>query len=149
MAIEIPYHTHNGVDAPQIEFDFLETRKHYERHTIIDADAATAANYGVFFTAPWPCVVTGVWESHNTAGTDAGAVGLNIEKLTGTQALDGGTTILTSNINLKAAAHTQQEPALVVNINSRQLNKGDRLAMKDSGTLTAVNNVTVILEVIY
>lgn len=107
---------------------------------------ATAANYGVVFIAPKKCVVKSVREAHTTLGTDGSAVGLNLEKLTGTQALDGGTALLSANINLKGAVNTVQSGTLITTAASLQLNAGDRLALKDSGTLTAVAGVSVTIE---
>lgn len=129
------------------EFQSLLNKRLYVHHTVIGADAATAGNYGVFWIAPFDCVVESVREVHQTAGSDAGAVTLQIEKLTGTQALDAGTTLLASAIDLKGAANTVVTPALSTTIATNQLLAGDRLALKDSGTLTAVNNVTVLIEI--
>ena len=120
--------------------------------TIQDTDAATAANYGVFFTASFPCEVMAISESHKTAGSDGGAVTVNVEKLTSGQALDAGVTLLSTAFNLKATANT---PAHVPSSSysfvfgtARQLDRGHRLALKDAGTLTAVAhlNVTCFLK---
>lgn len=112
-----------------------------------DTAAATAANYGVFFIAPFACTVVSVREAHTAAGTDAGAVTLDIEKLTGTQALDAGVAVLgATKINLKGAANTVQAPALTATAADKTLAAGDRLALKDTGTLTAVAGVTVTVE---
>lgn len=108
---------------------------------------ATAANYGVFFVAPFACEVVSVRESHETAGTDAGAVTLDIEKLTGTQAPDAGVAVLgATKINLKGTANTVQAPALTGTTADKQLAAGDRLCLKDAGTLTAVAGVAVTVE---
>lgn len=152
MALEevlIPKHQHTGVDAPQVEFTDLATRKHVVHWTIYGADAATAGNYGVFFTAPWPCFVTYFSEVHQTAGSDAGAVTLDLEKLTGTQAPDAGVSVLSSTLSLKGTANTVTAGTLTATIANRRLAKHERFALKDAGVLTAVANVTVMIEVQY
>ncbi len=116
--------------------------------TILAGDAAaTAANYGVFFIAPFACEVVSVRESHTAAGTDAGAVTLDIEKLTGTQAPDSGVAVLgATKINLKGTANTVQSPALTGTTANKQLAAGDRLCLKDTGVLTGVAGLAVTVE---
>ena len=108
--------------------------------------SATATNYGVFFIANRPIEITKIKEVHNTAGSDGSAVTLQIEKLTGTTALDSGSTILNTAFNLKGTANTvvsyQGYKDLTIN---RQLVEGDRLALKDAGTLTNVAGVCVTI----
>ena len=109
------------------------------------SDAATASNYGIFFVNPLEnvLVVYSVAEVHQAAGTDSGAVTLQIERLQGTEALDSGDELLLTAFDLKGAANTVQYGTLVANGELLQLNKGDRLALKDAGTLTDVQNVCV------
>lgn len=145
----VPDHYHDGIENQQVTFDNLKERKHIINHTIVGTAAATAANYAVFWIAPWSCVITKIKEVHQTAGSDAGSVTLDIEKLTGTQALDAGASALSSTFNLKAIANTVQTGSLTTTLANRRLAAGDRLAMKDSGTLTNVSNVTIITEVQY
>ncbi|MEW6016493.1 MAG: hypothetical protein AB1760_00300 [Pseudomonadota bacterium] len=115
--------------------------------TLDGANAATAANYGVFFIAPFACTVVSVREAHTAAGTDAGAVTLDIEKLTGTQAPDAGVAVLgATKIDLKGAANTVQSPALTATAADKTLAAGDRLCLKDTGVLTAVAGVAVTVE---
>lgn len=114
--------------------------------TLDGAAAATAANYGLFFIAPFACEVVSVREAHTAAGTDAGAVTLDIEKLTGTQAPDAGVSVLGATVNLKGAVNTVQAPALTGTTANKQLAAGDRLCLKDAGTLTAVAGVAVAVE---
>lgn len=139
-------HRHNGFDTSKIEFEDINRKIIYKDYTIYGADAATAANYGVFCIVPKACVVTGIQEVHQTAGTDGSAVTLNIEKLTGTTALGSGSEILSTAFSLKATANTVQDGSLSMDLSSRTLAKGDRLALKDTGTLTSVANVTVKIE---
>lgn len=108
--------------------------------------AATASHYGVFFTAPFPCEIVRVSIVHSTAGSDAGAVTLQLEKLTGTQALDAGVAVLAATYDLKGTANTVAYPALTTTKVDRILEKGNRLALDDAGTLTAVAGVQVTVE---
>lgn len=108
--------------------------------------AATASHYGVFFTAPFPCEIVRVSIVHSTAGSDAGSVSLQLEKLTGTQALDAGVAVLAAGYDLKGTANTVAFPALTTTKANRILEKGNRLALDDAGTLTAVAGVQVTVE---
>lgn len=116
------------------------------RHAIIGTAAAGAANYAVFFIAPFKLEITGFYEVHQTAGSDGGTVTLQLERLQVAEALDAGDTLLAAALNLKAAADTVQTGVLITSArDSLVLSKGDRLALKDAGTLTAVANVVVIV----
>ena len=144
----VPEHFHTGSDLAQINYANIYQKKVYVQHTIYGVDAATAGNYGVFFISPFQCYINSIREVHQTAGSDAGAVTLTIEKLTGTQALDAGVSTLSSTINLKGTANTVVTPTLTGTNPNRNLAIGDRLAMDDAGTLTAVANVTVMVELL-
>jgi len=150
----LAFHTHTGIDMNKVKFDDLDRRREVVYHTLFGATAATAANFGVFFIAYAPCIVTAFKEVHETAGTDGGAVTLQLEKLTGTQALDAGTTVLATALDLKATANTVQTGVFAtststVPLSSLNLAVGDRLALKDAGALTSLAGVTVLLEVTF
>ena len=142
----LPDHYHNKIDSSPVFWADLASRKVYIHHTIAGLAAATATNYGVFFIAPFPCYLSLLKEVHQTAGSDGGAVTLTLEKLTGTQALDAGTAMLSTTLSLKATADTVQTGTISPTLTSINLASGDRIAMKDAGTLTSVANVTVLLE---
>lgn len=144
--IALPTHYHNGFDSNQVNFADLYQRKIWVHHTIVGTAAATATNYGVFLIVPIACLVTKIQEVHMTLGTDAGAVSLNIEKLTGTQALDAGSALLSTAFDLKASVNVVRTGTLTTTSSVRSLARGDRLAMDDAGTLTSVYNVTVSVE---
>lgn len=135
--------------AERFDFTFLKNKVQYITQTLTGIEAATASNYGVFFIAPFPCAILSVREVHGTAGSDGGSVGLNIEKLTGTQALGSGVDVLSSDLSLKATANTVQEGVITTTIANRNLAKNERLALKDVGTLTAVADVAITIEVLY
>lgn len=135
-------------DDPNFEWRLLKRKLIVESHSLDGTQGATAGNYGVFCHAIASCVVEAVWISHQTAGTDAGAVTVDIEKLTSGVALDSGTTCLASAYSLKGTINTPVNCALNADISRLQIGRGDRLALKDSGTLTAVAGVcvTVVLR---
>ena len=115
------------------------------RHSLPGTSAATAANYGVFFIAPYKCKVLRIQERHRTLGTDGGAVTLNVEKVPSGTAEGGGTAIATA-VSLKATVDTNQTYTLSTTEASTELAAGDALALTDAGTLTAVADVTVTVE---
>lgn len=139
-------HYHNSFDSNRISWADLYQRKIWVHHTIQGAQAATGTNFGVFFIVPVPCLVTSFKEVHQTAGTDGGAVTLDLEKLTGTTAPDSGVSALSAVLSLKTTANTVQAAVITTTNANRTLAINDRLCMKDAGTLTALANVTVLLE---
>jgi len=141
-------HQHTGLDFSRVVWDNISTKKLYIHHTLYGANAATAANYGTFFIVPFACVVNGFKEIHQVAGSDAGAVTLTLEKLTGTTAPDSGAVVLSAALSLKATANTLQEGVMTITNADRTLAKDDRLCLKDAGTLTNVSNVSVLIELI-
>lgn len=146
----IPQENNNGFEQ-DVRFDYRFLRNKTEQINIVlaGADAATAANYGVFTWIRANAVIEEVWETHKTAGSDAGAVTVDIEKLGSGVALDSGTTILSTALSLKSTANTPQQGILKSDISARQLARGDRLALKDSGTLTSVDHVVVSIVIRY
>ena len=130
-------------------FDYRFLRNKTELITVVvpDTDAATTTRYGVFFIAQAACVVEDVWEVHRALGTNGGAVTVDIEKLTSGQALDAGTTCLATALSLKTTIDVPQQGTLHATISRRQLARGDRLALKDAGTLTSVAHVCVTVVV--
>lgn len=106
----------------------------------------TAANYGLFFTATRPCEVLKVKEVHTVAGDDNAT--LDIEKLTGTTAIESGSSILTAVFDLTSTANTVVTKSGTGLSSSRGLLEGDRLALKDGGNLTVIEGVQVTLYLI-
>lgn len=133
-------HAHTGIDQTK-KLDNL----YVIRFTVPGLLAATATNYSVIDNIPFPIEIIAIYESHTTAGSDAGAVSLNIEKLTGTQALDAGTVLLSTAFNLKGTANTVNTGALTSTRPDLKLLQGHRLALKDSGTLTDVAGVCITI----
>lgn len=112
--------------------------------SIPGTQAATDTNYTTFFHALRPYEIIEIAESHTTAGSDAGSVTLNIERLSGTESLTNGDDVCVSAFDLKGTADTVVTKK-TTDLQNRTLTIGDRLALKDSGTLTDVAGVTVTL----
>jgi len=147
---QIPFHTHNGADSPQVSFANLVNRSEFLHIVLAGTSAATSGNYGVFFTAPYACAFIGATEVHSTAGTDLGAVTLQIEKLIGTTASGSGINLLATGFDLKGTANTVQTGVLAFKVaNTFTLAKGDRLGLSLSGTPTAVAQVVVVCQLSY
>lgn len=132
--------------STDFDFKFIRNKRGVIHHTIPGTQAQTSGNYSVIFIAPCPLVILGAKEVHTAAGTDASAVTLDIEKLTGTQAPGAGVSILKDTFDLKGTADTIQSTLPTLTSNDRNLFKDDRIALEVTGTLTAVENVTIIIE---
>lgn len=145
---DFPDHIHNGTDFSFVRFENISRKKIWVHHTIPGANAATAANYGIYWIAPMKCLVNGFYEVHQTKGTDGSAVTLQIEKLTGTTAAGSGNSLLGTALSLKATDNTVQTGTLVVTTGYTTLAIGDRLAMKLSGTPTSLSTVSILTELI-
>lgn len=105
----------------------------------------TATNYGNIFTADRPYRIISVSEVHRTAGSDAGAVTLQVEKLLSGTAKGAGLTVLSSALSLKTTADTPQFGTLTSTKTTLILRKNDRLGLLTSGTLTALADVQVTI----
>jgi hypothetical protein len=110
------------------------------------ATPATAANFNAFWIAPFACRVVSIKESHGTAGSDGGAVSLEVYKAADGTAVGSGTNLQSAVINLKATADTVQTPALTATTADLTLAAGTRLGLKLTGTPTALASVVVTVE---
>ena len=109
-----------------------------------NAEPATAGNYTTFFIAPYPIQILSVSEIHGTASSSGT---LDITKDTGTTAPQGGSTIFASAapFNTAATANTLQTVTKMATGNGAVMAAGDRLALKNGGTLTSSADLSVIL----
>jgi hypothetical protein len=97
-----------------------------------------------FFIAPFDLTIKAIDYVHATAGSDGGAVTLNLERLQGTEAPGGnGDALLATAFNCKGTANTVQNGALTATTASLTLSKGNRLGLDYTGTLTALAGVVV------
>lgn len=140
-----PDHYHNGFDSNIVSWYDIGQKALFVHHTLPGIMPATAGYYSVFLIVPMACLIIGFKEVHSTAGSDAGAVTLDLEKLTGTTAAGSGVSALASTLSLKATANTVQTATLTGTATNRTLAAGHRMALKLTGTPTAVANVSTLL----
>ena len=114
-------------------------------------DPAAAGEDTVFFIADQTYKIHSIEEVHSVLGSHGSAVTLLIRRCTGTQAAASGSA-LCSSINMKATADTVQTATLASDTfqkdgtNLLTLTEGDRLSADFTGTLTALTNVVVSVE---
>lgn len=152
---DIPVHSHTGSDSPQIDFGDIVNKTFVVSVTIHGTSAATSANYSTFFTAQLPCILTAVSEVHATAAT-VGSPTLTIEKLVSGTAPGGGITLVTPTFDLTSTINTPVFGTIVrsytttgaanATIRNCNLAVGDSLALKVTGTLTSLANVSVTCQ---
>jgi len=141
------------MEKPGIKWeDIVSKDGFYITYVVPGSSLLSSTYFGMFFTAYWPCEVVGVSETHAVAGTDGGAVTLQLERLKPGVAAGAGEDILITAFDLKSTANTPVEqsgfdfvrtPSTVDGWQPRQLDAGDRIALKTSGTLTGLNYVLV------
>src|SRR3990167_4437605 len=106
---------------------------------------SSAANYGTFFIAPIKCEVVRIdviWETAGSSST------LNIERLQGTEAKDAGDELLAADLSTAGTAKTVNTTALIATRATRVLSVGNRLGLKDGGTLTSLADLTITISLI-
>ena len=96
-----------------------------------------------FFIAPFDLVIKRIDYVHSTAGSDASAVTLQVERLQGTEAPAAGDDLLSAAFNCKGTANTVQNGALTATTANLTLSAGNRLGLNYTGTLTALAGATV------
>lgn len=101
--------------------------------------------YGVIFIVRHPIEVLRVDQVHAVASTGGGVVALDVEKLTGTTAPGGGTSILGSTFDLTGTANTVVTRESSDLATDRQFVEGDRIGLVDTGTLTSLEDVCVTI----
>lgn len=102
--------------------------------------AATAGNYGRFWTAPAKCVVDSV-EAIFSVNSSSGTV--TVHKVPSGTAQDSGTALLASTISTASGADTVQTGTLSTTKATIELAAGDSLQLVDSGTLTSSANLAI------
>lgn len=117
-------------------------------HVLFGDEAQDAGNYNHFFISRHPIEIMRVSEVHSVAGTDGGAVTLDVERLTGTTASGGGTSILASTFDLKGTANTvvtKEGRNLSTTSQGRILRENERLGLVLTGTPTGLEDVVVCI----
>lgn len=79
----------------------------------------------------------------SAAATNAGTVTADVTKDTSTNAPGAGTSVLTAAQSVKGTANTTVFPALTATAATLKMASGDRLALKMTGTLTALAGLVV------
>jgi hypothetical protein len=93
-----------------------------------------------FLSGTTTYLVVGAVEVHSTAGTDGGAVTLDVVVDPTTGAPGGGTSVLTAPFNAKATANVVQTAAIVA---GSKILPGQRLSLKVTGTTTSLAGVII------
>lgn len=127
-----------------------DTRRLILSHTLLGVLPATAKNYGVIFICPADSRYKLV-AAHEVHGTVGGAVAtVIVEKCTAGapgQAPGAGTEILDADFDLTAAINTVQYATIAtISDVDRTLASGDRLALKEGGTIAGAKDVLVVVE---
>jgi hypothetical protein len=133
-----------------IQFKDIKNKDSYiQTTTIFGTLAATSTNYGYVLTARGIALeILGVSEKHETAGTNGGAVTLDVVKVPDGSAISSGSSILVTQFNLKSTANTnvyKDGRALKTTQDIRYLQIGESIALKTTGTLTDVAGVHVCI----
>lgn len=113
-----------------------------------EATLVAAADFAAFFVADRQYRVLGARERHSVAGSDAGAVTLTVVKMTSGAAKAAGVNVLTTTLNLKSAADTPVWLGPSATVADTRLVPGDALGMLSTGTLTAVIDTSVTVQLV-
>jgi len=125
--------------------------KNYPYNTItvpipVNADIAD----GAIFIADRAYRVIQIDEVHSVAGSDGGAVTLDIKKQTGTQDPTQGVSVLSSTFNVKSTANTVVSKTAASGLTATAADKvlaaGNRLSFDLTGTLTALAGLCVTVK---
>lgn len=108
--------------------------------------AASVVTKTIYLNVIPGLTVSGVAMRWSALGTDAGAVTLDVTKDTSTNAPGAGTTILAAAVSLKGAINTTVYPAMSATASVLAMAYGDRLAVKLTGTATAVAGLVVSVQ---
>lgn len=108
--------------------------------TVPYIDAEDSNFYPVFYCPNVKCFLLEARERHTTAS--AGGT-LTVEKLTEGTAKGSGSSMLVSTFSLSYQANRLQLKGSTTVFAGSQLNPGDVVALRPSGTLTNLRNVTV------
>lgn len=123
-----------GVDADAGAFIFCSSE-----YTASSVDKS-------FYVLPRACRIVGVTLRVDAAGTDAGAVTVQLRKVPSGTAIASGTAVLSSTLNLKGTANTNQTGALSTTAGVLDVAAGQALALDFTGVLTsATGTITVAL----
>ena len=106
------------------------------------SDATNAALYPVFYVATVPCFLIEAKLRHDVNGT---STIVDVEKLTAGIAKGSGGSMLVSKFDLSTGARTTISKLVTIATSGYQLNSGDAVALRATGTLTNTSAVCVTL----
>lgn len=140
-----PTHSHTGLDSPRVSYLDLEQRQFTATSVVFGASAATAANFGPFWIAPFDCSIQEMQQAHSSNGS-AGT--LFVEILRPGQASGGGTAVV--SFDMTVGANQVATSTLRRSGTAKILKAGDRLSLFMSGTPTGLAQVvvTVLLQAV-
>lgn len=140
-----PSHSHTGLDSPQVAFSNLDQVQFTISSVVPGASAATAANYGPFWIAPFTCSIQEIQQAHVTNGA-AGTLFLEILKPG--QTSGNGTAVVSFNMTI--GANGVATSTLRRSGTAKILKANDRLSLFMSGTPTSLAQVvvTVVLQIV-
>lgn len=117
----------------------------YLNYTLGGTLPQTAADYSYIITARWAFQIVRVTEKHEVAGTDAGAVTLDVLIVNDGSAISTGASVLKAPMSLKTAANTTQFFEKTTLSNARVIKPNQSIGLKTAGTLTSLAGVCVTL----
>lgn len=124
-----------------ITVHYIPGAKGHVAYYRMSANASIATQF--FFLANRQQTVRAVSMFWGTKATDAGAVTIDVTKDVSTNAPGAGTSILTAAQSVKGAANTPVSVGLAASAATLLMAAGNRLAIKTTGTLTALADVVV------
>lgn len=134
------------LNTEQIDYQDLKNKDLLsETAFVFGTLAATSTNYGRILTLNRPIQIVGIQEIHETAGSDAGAVTLDVVVVDDGSAISTGTSLLATTFNLKSTANTLVRKQKRDLSSARLIEPNQTVALKTSGTLTAVAGVCVTI----
>lgn len=96
------------------------------------------------FVAPYACRVSGITARVTVAGTDGSAVTALVKKAASGTAIASGTT-LSSSIDLKGTANTNQTITLTTTLADLDIAAGTAIGLDFTGTLTSATGVVCVV----
>ena len=147
---EITHVSKLTIQEPANRSEVNEARDRVLEEAILAMQVAADHIDAIFYIANRPMRVQAIRVVQATAGTDAGAQGYNVEKLTGTQGPSAGVNLLAADVNMKTeVANTVGSKALTATAADLELAGGDRLAFdRNEAPTTGLTNSVIAVALI-
>jgi hypothetical protein len=112
-----------------------------------DAQYTASSVSQSIFVAPRALMVVGITLRPDVAGTDAGAVTVQVRKVPSGTAIASGTALLSAAMNLKSTANTNVSGSLSTVAGALLIPAGTAIALEFAGVLTAAaGSVSIALR---